>query len=229
VQRIARTAGVLYLAYIVTFAFGDIVLRQRFVAWGNASVTAHNILSASGTFRFGFVAELVSALLFFLAAWALYELLKPVHHGLALLFLLLNLAGVVIECMTTLAWFAALVLVSDADLLKALQPSQLDALAMGFISLHKDGFMIAQLFFGFWLLPLGYLVYRSGFLPRLLGVLLMLDCAGVLIWFFQFFLLPNDEYLSYAGLAVSFVAEVSLSLWLCLKGVDQRELAPAQA
>jgi len=228
-QRIARSAGLLYLAYIVTFATGDIFLRRGLIVLGSAAGTADKILANAWLFRAGFVSELVSAMLFFLAAWALYVLLKPVKRGLALLFLLLNLAGVVIECMTTLNWFAALLLVSGAEPLKAIPPGQLNALAMAFIYLYKDGFMIAQIFFGAWLVPLGYLVYKSGFLPKALGVLLMLDCAGVLIWFCQFFFLPGYEAITYPGLAISFLAEVSLSLWLAIKGVDENKLARAAA
>ncbi|TFG57041.1 MAG: DUF4386 domain-containing protein [Methanomassiliicoccus sp.] len=88
-----------------------------------------------------------------------------------------------------------------------------------YIDLYTDGFTIAQLFFGAWLLPLGYLVYRSGFLPRLLGILLIIDFFSVMIWFLQFFLLPEYEIISYPGLAMSFIAEVSLTGWLLVKGV----------
>jgi hypothetical protein len=82
--------------------------------------------------------------------------------------------------------------------------------------------MIAQLFFGAWLLPLGYLVYRSGFLPRLLGVLLIIDFVSVMIWFLQYFLLPGADFITYPGLAVSFIAEISLTLWLLFKGVKDQ-------
>jgi len=85
-------------------------------------------------------------------------------------------------------------------------------------NLYENGFSIAQLFFGTWLLPLGYLVYKSGFLPKLLGILLIIDCFAILIWFFQFFLLPGYEVISYPCLAVSVIAEFSLCGWLLVKG-----------
>jgi hypothetical protein len=88
--------------------------------------------------------------------------------------------------------------------------------------------MIAQIFFGAWLLPLGYLVFKSRFLPRILGILLMIDCFGILIWFFQFFLFPSYGVISYPSYAVGFVAEGSLSLWLLVKGVrDQKPVLVA--
>jgi len=90
---------------------------------------------------------------------------------------------------------------------------------MTLFNLYRNGFMIAQVFYGAWLLPLGYLVMISGFLPRLLGILLIIDCAGVLISFFQFHLFPGYEVITYPGLVASFIAEFSLSLWLLIKGV----------
>jgi hypothetical protein len=85
--------------------------------------------------------------------------------------------------------------------------------------------MIAQIFFGAWLLPLGYLVYKSGFLPRILGILLIIDFFAILIWFFQFFLFPGYEVISTLCLAESFIAEASLCLWLVIKGVkDQKQV-----
>ena len=89
------------------------------------------------------------------------------------------------------------------------------------INSYKTGFVTAQLFFGTWLFPLGYLIYKSGFLPRFLGLLILLDGVGVLIWFLQTFMLPDYPAIIYPGLVVSFIAEVGLGLWLLLKGVKQ--------
>jgi hypothetical protein len=100
---------------------------------------------------------------------------------------------------------------------------QLEGLAYLFIGVYKTGFVTAQLFFGSWLFPLGYLVYRAGFLPRFLGILLLLDGIAVLVWFLQALLLPDYPAIRYPGLAVSFIAEVGLALWLLLKGVKAVE------
>ena len=97
--------------------------------------------------------------------------------------------------------------------------AQLEGLSYLAINVYKMGFVTAQLFFGTWLFPLGYLVYRSRFLPRFLGILLMLDGIGVLIWFLQALLLPAHPAISYPGLAMSFIAEVGLASWLLVKGV----------
>jgi len=104
--------------------------------------------------------------------------------------------------------------------MQAYSAAQLQGLSYLSINLYKTGFVTAQLFFGTWLFPLGYLVYKSGILPRFLGVLLLLDGFGILIWFLQALLLPAFPAISYPAFAVSFIAEVGLGLWLLVKGVS---------
>jgi hypothetical protein len=103
--------------------------------------------------------------------------------------------------------------------MQAYSAAQLEGLAYLSINVYKTGWVTAQLFFGTWLFPLGYLVYKSKSLPRFLGVLLMLDGIAVLIWFLQALLLPDYAAIRYPGLLVSFIAEVGLALWLLVKGV----------
>ncbi len=174
-------------------------------------------------FRIGFVISLFSYVLFLLAAWYLYALLKPVDKNMALLFLLLNLGGFAIMVLVHLNLFSSLLLLSGADYLKVFQPDQLQAQAMLFINLFKNGSTIAQIPYGIWLYPLGYLVFKSGFLPKILGILLIADCFALLIYVCQRFLLPGYEIISYPCLAVSFIAEISLSLWLLIKGVHAQK------
>jgi hypothetical protein len=203
------------------------VVRARLLVLGDASKTAELIGNSMWLLRISFIDDLISAVLFLLAAWALYVLLKPVDKNLALLFLLLNAAGVAVQCLSLLCLFAPMIINGSADFQKAFQPGQLNALNLLFLNLHKSGFTIAQIFYGTWLFPLGYLVYKSNFLPKWLGILLMADCFGVLIWFFQFFLLPSVEAISYLGFVIGFLAEFSLSLWLLIKGVKEPKPAIA--
>jgi len=222
-------AGFLYLAYFATFILADNGVHYTAVGPVDGAAIAHNIMASEWLFRIGFVSFLLAAVFFLLSAWALYVLLRPVNRDLALLFVLLNLGGVAIKCISLLSEFAALLLLSGADYLKVLQADQLQALAMLFLNLYKNGFMIAQVFFGAWLLPLGYLVFKSGFLPRILGILLIIDCFAILIWFLQFFLFPGYEVISTLCLAESFIAEGSLCLWLLIKGVKDQKPALAEA
>lgn len=222
INKTARAAGFLYLAFIVTLAFATSV-RSQLIVFGDAAATAKNIMASEWLFRVGFISDVLSAVFFFLAAWALYVLLAPVNNHLALLFVWLNLGGVVIQCMSALGQFAALLILGGGDYLKAFQADQLQALAMLFLNLHRNGFIVAQVFFAAWLLPLGYLVFKSGLLPRILGFLLMVDFFGVLIWFSQIFLFPGDKVITYPGLAASAVAEFSLGLWLLIEGAKDQK------
>jgi uncharacterized protein with PQ loop repeat len=158
-----------------------------------------------------------------LAAWALYVLLKPVNKNLALLFLLLNLGGVAVECLNALNLFAALQFLSGANYLSVFQTGQLQAMAMSSLNLYTNGFLIAQIFFSVWLLPLGYLVYKSRSLPKFLGILLIIDFFGNMSWFLQGFLLPDYGILAYPGNVISFIAEISLMLWLLIMAVKEQK------
>jgi hypothetical protein len=215
-------AGFFYLIFILTTVLATYV-RSRIIVSGDAAATANNIMGSELFFRIGFVTELVSAVFFVLAAWALYVLLKPVNKNLALLFLLLNLGGVAVECINALNLYAALQFLSGANYLTAFQTGQLQAMAMSSLNLYTNGFLIAQIFFSAWLLPLGYLVYKSRFLPKFLGLLLILDFFGNMSWFLQGFLLPDYGILAYPGNVISFIAEISLTLWLLIMGVKEQK------
>ena len=220
IKRTARIAGFLYLVHFVTFFLADNGVHSTAVGSVDFAATARNITTSEWLFRIGFVNYLLTAVFFFLSAWALYVVLKPVNRDLALLFVLLNLGGVAVWCLSPIFEIAALLLLSGADYLKVLQADQLQALAMLSLNLYQNGFMIAQLLLNLWLFPLGYLVFKSGFLPRILGILLIIDGLAMLIWFFQFFLFPGYDVISTLGLAVGFVAEGLLCLWLLVKGVN---------
>jgi Domain of unknown function (DUF4386) len=226
-KKTARIAGFLYLIYIVTTIFAN-ASRTKLIVFGDAIATANNILASEWLFRIGFMSDVLAGVLFLLAAWALYVLLKPVNKNIALLFLSLNLGGVAVQCINMLNLFSAVLLLSGADYLKVFQADQLQGLAMLYLDLHKNGFMIAQLFYGAWLFPLGYLVFKSGYLPRILGIVLLVECFGWLIYPFQFFLFPSYEVISYLSFAVGFIGEFSLTLWLLIKGVKDQKPALAE-
>jgi hypothetical protein len=222
-RKTARMAGLFYLIFILTTVLASYI-RGRFIVSGDAAATAINIMSSQGLFRVGCVIELVSAVFFVLAAWALYVLLKPINKNLALLFLLLNLGGVAVECLNVLNLFAALQFLSGTNYLNVFQTGQLQAMAMSSLNLYTNGFLLVQIFFSAWLLPLGYLVYKSRFLPKFLGLLLILDFFGNMSWFLQGFLLPDYGILAYPGNAISFIAEISLTAWLLIMAVKDTEI-----
>jgi hypothetical protein len=215
-HKIARITGGFYLGYILASVLAT-MLGQ--IGLGTAQQVYQAIGSNEGSFRLGLVIALISGFLFLMVAWGLYLLLRPVNKHLALLFLLLNAVGVAIQGASMLSLVSAMLQGDPASHMQAYSAAQLQGLVYLSVNTYKMGWVTAQLFFGTWLFPLGYLVYKSGFLPRFLGVLLLLDGIAVLIWFLQALLLPDLPAIRYPGLAVSFIAEVGLALWLLVKGV----------
>jgi hypothetical protein len=221
-RKLARLAGFLYLAYIVLFASSTFIQHKPFV-WNDPAAMARNITDSALMIRIGYMSEVVAALLFLSTAWALYALLKPVGKNLALLFVLFNLAGVAIECVCALIQIDALLLLGDPNYLHAFNPSQLQTLSLFFLGLSGSGNMILTLFYGAWLFPLGYLVFKSGFLPRFLGVLLLLDGLSLMICFVQLCLFPGHKKLTYPLYPIMFIAEFGLAIWLIIKGVKPQK------
>jgi hypothetical protein len=211
-RDVARWAGGLYVAYIALNVIASVVGH---IGLSDATTLRGAIIDHETMFRFGLVAAIGSGLLFVLTAWALYVLLRPVDQSIALLFLALNAVGVAVQCASYLPLLTVLGRGRSSAAV-----SGLDELGDLAVSTYQTGFVTAQLFFSAWLFPLGWLVLRSGFLPRLLGWLLLVDGVGVLVWFLQVFLAPDHAAISYPTWAVGFVAELGLALWLLIKGVS---------
>src|ERR1035437_9949815 len=222
-STVARWAGGLYLAYILANVLAS---SLGHIGLSDAQTLRATISGDEVMFRWGLVAALSSALLFVLTAWALYTLLRPVDEPLALLLLVLNAVGVAVQCASYLPLLAVLAQGDSAVELRALTSPQLDGLALLSVSTYRIGFVTAQLFFSAWLFPLGWLVLRSGFLPRVLGWLLLLDGVAVLVWFPQVLLAPAHPAISYPAWAIGFIAELGLGLWLLVRGVRPEVQAP---
>ncbi len=208
-RDIARWAGGFYLTYILLNVIASLVGH---IGLSDARTLEATVTNHETMFRFGLVAALGSALLFALTAWALYVLLRPVDDTVALLFLVLNAVGVAVQCASYLPLLTLLARGSPTA------ATGLDGLAALEVATYETGFVTAQLFFSAWLFPLGWLVLRSGFLPRFLGWLLLVDGVGVLAWFLQALLAPDRDAISYPAWVVGFVAEVGLALWLLIRG-----------
>ena len=222
-STVARWAGGLYLAYILANVLASLLGH---IGLSDAQTLRATISENEIMFRLGLVAALGSALLFVLTAWALYALLRPVNEPLALLLLVLNAVGVAVQCASYLPLLAVLAQGDSAVDVQALTGAQLDGLALLSVTTYRIGFVTAQLFFSAWLFPLGWLVLRSGFLPRFLGWLLLLDGVAVLVWFLQVLLAPDYPAISYPAWAIGFIAELGLGLWLLVKGVKPQVPVP---
>ena len=211
----ARLAGFLYLLVIPLGIFGALYVSSRLIVPGDAARTADNIMNSETLFRLGIVSDLLASLVMLLMVLVLYPLLKPVNKNVALLMVSCVLVGASIAMLNKLNQFAALLLLSGADYLSVFTTDQLQSLAFLFLRLHSRGNSIAFLFWGLWLFPLGYLVFKSGFLPRILGILLMIACFGYVINSFASFLGYTVNVGMFAALA-----EVLFIFWLLIKGVN---------
>ena len=227
-KKIAKIAGLMYLGNIIFGIFAQLV-RSRLIVPGDVATTGKNIMASEWLFRIGFVSDLIMVTFYLLMGLAFYVLLKPVNKTVALLMLLLNLAGVPMLGINMLNQFATLHLMSGAGYLSVFSADQLHALGMLFFNLHEYGYSIAAISWGFYLLPLGYLVFKSGFLPRILGVLVMLAGFFDFIQFIQVFLFPNYVVITYPGLAVAMIAEFGLALWLLIMGAKDQKPALVDA
>ena len=166
-------------------------------------------------FRFGIVGNLFTFIANIFLALALYQLLKVVNKNMASLMVILFLVGVPIAMLNELTQLAILQLLGGADYLKAYPTDQLQALAYLLLRLHDQGLLIAHIFFGLWLLPMGYLVFKSGFIPKIVGVLLVIAGVGYVVQSFAAFLGYNVNIILFTGLG-----ELVFLLWLLIKGVN---------
>ncbi|MGW8225061.1 MAG: DUF4386 domain-containing protein, partial [Anaerolineales bacterium] len=190
IKRTARFAGFLYLVVFLLGIFGELFVRQGLYLPENAGVTASNLMASDSLFRLSLVTDLVRQAVLVLLPLVLYRILKPVSKGVAAVMAVFALVTVPIAMVTLLFQFAALLPLSGAGYLNAFDAEQLHAQMMYFFGLNQYGVYIAQ-FFGFWVSLLGFLVYKSGFLPRILGILLIIAGLGYLVDAVLFLLFPS--------------------------------------
>lgn len=217
-RRIARIAGLLYLIMGVCGGFAEIVRVTVYKA-GDAATTAANVATHAGLVRASVVADLVAVPTGLFTAMALYLLLKHVHANAARTMVAFLAVAAAMMALNLAHQYQALQ-VSDAAYTGAFSGQGSDALVLLMLDLHHNGYLMTQVFFGLWLLPMGYLVYRSGMIPRVIGVLLAVGCFGYLVDMFARFTAPDlGAALSPYVVTPAAVAEVSMMLWLLIKGV----------
>ena len=218
IKKTSRIAGLMYLGVIVFGIIGQLA-RSSLVVPGDAATTANNIMANELQFRGANVSWLISEMFLLLLGLALYVVFKKVNKNLASLMVLFVVVGVAVESINTLNQFAALQLLSGADYLTVFSADQLNAQVMFHLNSWEAGYRIAAIMsFGPWLIPAGYLVYKSGYFPRILGILVILAGFGILIEGLQYFLLPDYAVISYPGSVLATIGEFAFCGWLLLKG-----------
>lgn len=218
-KQTARFAGLLYAIMGLAGAFSIAYIPRVFVVRGDAAATVNNILSSPLLYRIGIVSDLINQAVFILLALVLYELFKDGNRRHARLMVAFVLVQTTMSFAIMLTQIAPLVLLSGADYLSVFPKPQLDAAVLGILTLRARAIVALGVYMGLWLLPLGALIYKSGFIPRIIGILLLVAGCAYVINTVTFFLAPDFfRFTSMFMMIAAAMGEVSIMLWLLIKG-----------
>ena len=217
-KKAARIAGAIYLSMVVTGPFSLIYVPNKLIVRGNAVATADNTLAPETMFRLAILADLVGSVIFICLALALYRLLSSVNKTWAGLMVAFVLVSAAVGFLNTLNDIAALTLFRGTDFLTVFDKPQREALGMLFVRLHSQGILINEIFWGLWLFPFGLLVFRSGFLPRFIGVWLMINCFGYVALSVTALFFPTYYGTAFQWSQPILFGELAIMLWLLIRG-----------
>lgn len=217
----ARLAGLLVLVLVVISPFSLIYIPSTLIVPGDATTTANNVMASDGLFRLGIISDAAIFLIEIVVTALLYVLLRPVSRTLSLAAAFARLAMAVIQGINLLPYFIALLLLSGAGYLTVFEPDQLNALVLLSLNAHENAVYIWQAFFGLSLFVLGYLIFESGYFPRILGVLMVVGALGYLIDSFGNILFPSyGEIFGLVVAVTAIIGELPFFVWLLVKGVN---------
>jgi len=218
-KKQARIAGLLYLMLVPTGIFSLIYVPSTLIVSGDAAATIQNIEASELLYRSGMYVGLLSNLIYLLVALALYRLLKHVSEKQATLMVAFVVLGVAASFANSFNMLAVLIILGKPDFLSVFDPAQLEGAAYLFVRLQSHGTQIIQIFWGLWLIPMGILVYRSGFIPKIIGVSLWLAASAYLMSNFTFVLLPQYKATLSPIITGLEMLELPIILWLVIVGV----------
>ncbi|WP_153398985.1 DUF4386 domain-containing protein [Chryseobacterium vaccae] len=223
-NKTARLAGFIYLIVMAAGFFSLMYVPSQLINWEDSRITFQNISSSPQLFRLGIAGSMICYIAFMLLPLVLYRLLKNVNETHARLMVIFALMSVPISFLNLQSRFSVLTIIEGADYLKGVNAEQLQSQVMLLLNSYNKGILIVQMFWGLWLLPFGYLVYKSGFLPKFLGVFLILGCVGYVANVFARTLIPDFSAYpvsSYITLPAS-IGEIGTGLWLLILGVRNK-------
>ncbi len=224
-KKTARIAGLLYLIVVLTGIFNLMYVPSKLIVWDNASVTFNNILESETLFRLGIVAGIICYTAFLILPIVLYKLLNQVNKTHSIGMVTLAVISVPVSLVNLLNKVNILTLIDKAQYLQVIETDELQAQVLLYLDFYNNGIEIASVFWGLWLLPFGYLVFKSGFLPKILGIFLMTGCFGYLTNFIGGFLFQNYADLGIArfvSLPAS-IGEIGICLWLLIIGIKNKQ------
>jgi hypothetical protein len=219
-DKAARIAGAVYLSMVLTGPFSLIYVPDKLITSGDAAATANNFLSHEALFRLWIIGDLWTHVIFICLGVALYRLLSNVSKPWAVAMLGFVLVSAAVGFLNTLNNIAAFIFFRGADFLNAFEPAQRNALGMFFVRLHSQGNFINEVFWGLWLFPFGLLVFRSGFLPRIIGVWLMINCMGWLVLSPIALFAPSYYEAAFRFAQPLLFGELAIMLWHLIKGAN---------
>jgi hypothetical protein len=228
-DKAARVAGAVYLSMVLTAPFSLIYVPSKLIVRGNATATADNILAHETMFRLSIMGDLVGQVIFICLAIALYRLLRDVNKTWAWLMVSFVLVSAAVGFLNTLNNVAALILFHGGEFLTVFDQAQREALGMLFIRLHSQGNFINEIFWGLWLFPFGLLVFRSGFLPRIIGVWLMINCVAWVVLSPMALFFPAYYSAAFRFAQPLLFGELAIMLWLLIKGAKVQSVATTAA
>jgi hypothetical protein len=229
-KKTARIAGLLYLIVVLAGFFNLIYVPSQLIVWTDADATFQNVVNSETLLRFGIVAGIICYTAFLFLPLVLYKLLGHINKTYAVAMVALALVSVPISLYNLINKINVLTLIGKEEYLKAFDPEQLKAQVLLSLNFYENGITIASFFWGLWLFPFGYLVFKSGLIPKIFGILLMLGCMGYMINFFGGFLIPNYNALGISGYVSmpSGLGEIGTCLWLVTVGVRTKSLQESQ-
>ena len=220
IKKTARIAGLLYLLNGITSGFAFAYVIAKVYVAGNAAVTASNVLANSGLVRIGVVADLFQATVWIFLGFTLYLLLKHVNKSIAGAMVVLVAIGAAIVCLNDVFQFVAERVATDKSYAAAFGVAGSNNLVLLLLTMHHYGFLIAQIFFGLWLVPLGYLAHKSELFPKAMGFVLIVGGTCYLVGMLAVFLVPDvGERINVIITIPSAIAEIWMVLYLLLIGV----------
>lgn len=227
-KKTARITGVIYLLMVAVAPFSMIYVPGKLIVHGDATATSENILAHETLFRLSIFGDLVGHVIFICLGIALFQLLSNVNKTWAMLMVAFVLVSAAVGFLNTLNDIAALILFRGGEFLDVLDKIQRNALGFLFLRLHSQGEFISEIFWGVWLFPFGLLVFKSGFLPRFIGVWLIVACFGWVALSAIANFSPAYYGTAFNWLQPVFFAELAFMLWVLFRGVNVKALT-AQA
>ncbi|WP_350292732.1 DUF4386 domain-containing protein [uncultured Croceitalea sp.] len=226
-KKDARIAGLLYLITVLSGVISLVYVPSELIVWDNAAETYNSIVSNESLFKLGILSDVILYTTFIFLSLALYKLLRRTNENIARTMVILVLISVPISFVNLISKLDILSLINEAEVLKHIDLNLQYSQMMALLESHNNGILLVEIFWGLWLFPFGYLVYKSGIIPKIMGVFLMIACFGYLADFLGYFLFPEDfgeTVIPTISSISQALGEMGICLWLLIMGAKEKSI-----